>query len=286
MRALFQSPAQKNTPHLNNTQTPATLTTKDLILKTTTATITTTPTTSNKISNSDFNNLIKIKDDDEKYLQEIVVPFEKKTVIFMDMESLDDPHFEDSEEDDNDDSEDDDDQYYGTPPEESNFIDMKSRFKSEPNLSKILQETVKFETPKKFTSKLIKGVSMVNLRLPFSTEKKLVQKSKSVLIKSTKRNYFKENILESPTRELFPSNLDCLENTPNTFRGRNSMSPISKSTQRMPKSMQVNCFLFSYMHVSFYSFIYNFCLVICLKFFNVCLICMSIIAFVRSCKYY
>lgn len=236
MRVLFQSPTQKNSPRLlNKPQTPATQTSKDLQLKT----ITTTPTTSNKISNSDFNNLIKIKDDDEKYLQEIIIPVEKK-VGFIDMESLDDPHFEDSEEDDIDDSQDDDNQYYGTPPEESNFVDMKSRFKSEPNLSKILQETVKFETPKKLASKLIKGVSMVNLRLPFSTEKKLVQKSKSVLIKSsTARNCFKENIPESPCRDFFQSNFDCLENTPIAFRGRNSMSPISKSTQRMPKSMQV-----------------------------------------------
>lgn len=246
MRVLFQSPAaQKNSPRLlNKPQTPSTLTTKDFVLKSTLSTITTTPTTSNKISNSDFNNLIKIKDDDDvKYLQEIIVPVEKKTVVFMDMETLDDPHFEDSDEDDNDDSgEYYDDQYYGTPPEESNFIDTKSRFKSEPNLSKIL-ETVKFETPKKLATKLIKGVSMVNLRLPFSTEKKLVQKSKSVLIKSSmNRNCFKENIPES--REFFHSNFDCLENTPVTFRGRNSMSPISKSTQRMPKSMQVNHFFF------------------------------------------
>lgn len=238
MRVLFQSPAQKNSPRpLNKPQTPATQ------ISTATTTITTTPTTSNKISNSDFNNLIKIKDDDEKRL---IVPVEKKTVVFMDMESLDDQHFEDSEEDNIDDSEDDDDQYYHTPPKETNFVDVKSRFKSEPNLSKILQETVKFETPKKLASKLIKGVSMVNLRLPFSTEKKLVQKSKSVLIKSsTNRNCFKENIPESPSREFFLSNFDCLENTPNTYRGRNSMSPISKSTQRMPKSMQV---IFIFLH--------------------------------------
>lgn len=244
MRVLFQSPAQKNSPRLvNKPQTPATQTSNDLIQKTTT-TITTTPTTSNKISNSDFNNLIKIKDDDEKYLQEIIIPVEKKSVVFLDMESLDDPDFRDSDEDDSED----DDQYYGTPPEleQTNFVDMKSRFKSEPNLSRILQETVKFETPKKLASKLIKGVSMVNLRLPFSTEKKLVQKSKSVLIKSsTNRNCFKENIPESPCRDIFQSNFDCLENTPSTFRGRRgSMSPISKSTQRMPKSMQVIFLIF------------------------------------------
>lgn len=245
MRVLFQSPAQKNSPRLlNKPQTPAPLSSKDVVLKTTASTITTTPTTSNKISNSDFNNLIKIKDDDDKCLHEmVVVPVEKKTVVFMDMESLDDPHFEDSDEDDIDDSEDDDEQYYGTPLGESKFVDMKSRFKSEPNLSRILQETVKFETPKKLASKLIKGVSMVNLRLPFSTEKKLVQKSKSVLIKSsTTRNCFKENIAESPCSQFFQTDFACLENTPITFRGRNSMSPISKSTQRMPKSMQVNVF--------------------------------------------
>lgn len=246
MRVLFQSPAQKNSPRLVELpQTPATQTSNDLLLKTT-STITTTPTSSN--------NLIKIKDDDEKYLQELVVPIEKKTVVFLDMESLDDPHFRDSDEDDSED----DDQYYGTPPEEeSNFVDMKSRFKSEPNLSKILQETVKFETPKKLASKLIKGVSMVNLRLPFSTEKKLVQKSKSVLIKSsTNRNCFKENIPDSPCREFFQSNFDCLENTPNTFRGRNSMSPISKSTQRMPKSMQV---IFFYCNFCVSCFVDCFC---------------------------
>lgn len=244
MRVLFQSPAQKDSPRLlNKPQTPATLTAKDSLIKTTTSTITTTPTT-NKISNSDFNNLIKIKDDDDKMVQ----PVEKKTVVFMDMESLDDPHFEDSDEDDIDDSEDDEEQYYGTPLGESKFVDMKSRFKSEPNLSRILQETVKFETPKKLASKLIKGVSMVNLRLPFSTEKKLVQKSKSVLIKSsTTRNCFKENITESPCREFFQTDFGCLENTPIAFRGRNSMSPISKSTQRMPKSMQV-IFIIFFMH--------------------------------------
>lgn len=251
MRVLFQSPAQKNSPRPLNK--PTTQTSTDLLLKTPTTTITTTPTTSNKISNSDFNNLIKIKDDDEK----LIVPVEKKTVVFMDMESLDDPHFEDSDEDDNDDS--DDDQYFGTPPEELNFVDAKSRFKSEPNLSKILQETVKFETPKKLTSKLIKGVSMVNLRLPFSTEKKLVQKSKSVLIKSSvNRNCFKENIPESPSRDFFLENFDCLENTP-IYRGRNSMSPISKSTQRMPKSMQVNFFFHFFFAFFFYVLLTCFC---------------------------
>ena len=42
-------------------------------------------------------------------------------------------------------------------------------------------------------------------------------------------------------------NLDLITSTPSVLLGRRSMSPITKSTQRMPKAMQVSCLkLFNY----------------------------------------
>lgn len=191
---------------------------------------------------------------------------------------------------------------------DSDGLSMKSatRTKSEPNLSRCLidedandtaDETktdcsgmVDEMTPivthksKSITRKLIKGVSMGNLRFPFTPEntKKLLKSATSGRKNQEDGSYLFINEDESDgysmeNREIitpkihvnddasteeeaeeeeeepveqaeysrvykYNSHLDLLTSTPASFLlGRRSMSPITKSTQRMSKAMQVSC---------------------------------------------
>lgn len=142
--------------------------------------------------------------------------------------------------------------------------DNKIRFKSEPNLSKSLNmddELVIDSTPTSlretnnnklktfFTNKIIKGMSMGNLKLPFMHESNLNIQNKnpeiSPSISSTTSNselsandnkidIFKINTTD-PKMEWGFNDLGL-----STPVDRKSMSPITKSTQRMPKAMQVS----------------------------------------------
>lgn len=163
--------------------------------------------------------------------------------------------------------------------------DSRSKFKSEPNLSTIVHEETRKEKKISFLKhKLIKGVSMGNLRLPFGAESRSAKKSSSSassLLKCCFEDSLKDNSAKKPSiasiaspdcrliaatssassifgtqKSLTPeeydqinmmnenhANLDSnwnvgyLTSTP-ALSGRDSMSPITKSTQRMPKSMQ------------------------------------------------
>ncbi|XP_053691330.1 serine-rich adhesin for platelets-like [Sabethes cyaneus] len=177
-----------------------------------------------------------------------------------------------------------------------NLSDSRSKFKSEPNLSTIVYEETR-ERPatgkeRKLSflkNKLIKGVSMGSLRLPFGQEHRSGKKSTSSTsllkccfedhLKNAKRSiegssssmasiassdyrrsrekqsslssllcktpstgseeYDGANIINENHANMDASgwNVGCLTNTP-ALSGRESMSPITKSTQRMPKSMQ------------------------------------------------
>uniref|UniRef100_A0A1A9VC98 Rho-GAP domain-containing protein n=1 Tax=Glossina austeni TaxID=7395 RepID=A0A1A9VC98_GLOAU len=188
----------------------------------------------------------------------------------------------------------------------------KSRFKSEPNLSicdsplpsavptsSNVQEMItpisKLLPGKYITRKLMKGVSMGNLKFPFSTPestKRLVRTVSSTLkgrnedshiyqraegnflgaieagnvplltdmdgddeSLETFENFVDENgrkvdhcqpLMEnkivqqqiSMQQSNICRNVDLVTSTPSLLTGRRSMSPITKSTQRMPKSMQ------------------------------------------------
>ncbi|KAL1378580.1 hypothetical protein pipiens_015500 [Culex pipiens pipiens] len=164
---------------------------------------------------------------------------------------------------------------------ESGLSDSRSKFKSEPNLSTMVHE----QTPKEkkisfLKNKLIKGVSMGNLRLPFGAESRSAKKtcsSASSLLKCCFEDSLKDFAggkkpsiasIASPDcrliaatsssslygvaqksedfnqiNQMMNDNLDTnwnvgyLTSTP-AISGRDSMSPITKSTQRMPKSMQ------------------------------------------------
>ncbi|KAJ6646591.1 Rho GTPase-activating protein 19 [Pseudolycoriella hygida] len=132
----------------------------------------------------------------------------------------------------------------------SNKQDFKSFHKSEPDLSKICSENVVSTTPlwnngRFITRKLMKGVSMVNLKRPLFTDRKLIRKASSV--------HFKRKSLESdscgtPCKNESLIDDEDFEETPNKDNSlswsqesnlrRRSMSPITKSTQRMSKAMQ------------------------------------------------
>ncbi|XP_058822013.1 serine-rich adhesin for platelets isoform X2 [Topomyia yanbarensis] len=177
-----------------------------------------------------------------------------------------------------------------------NLSDSRSKYKSEPNLSTIVNEqrqtrevTGKERKISFLKNKLIKGVSMGSLRLPFGQENRSGKKSSSST--SLLKCCFEDNLksakksmegcsmsgsiasIASPDCRLMAissllgkttgqvgrgneeydlvnmmnennANLDanswnhgCLTSTP-ALSGRESMSPITKSTQRMPKSMQ------------------------------------------------
>uniref|UniRef100_T1GQ44 Rho-GAP domain-containing protein n=1 Tax=Megaselia scalaris TaxID=36166 RepID=T1GQ44_MEGSC len=184
----------------------------------------------------------------------------------------------------------------------SDDLEMKSatRHKSEPNLSRILidedldrtvdelkSDCIDETTPiiahksKSLTRKLMKGVSMGNLRFPFTPEntKRLLKSATSSRRSQEDGSYLFMNEDESDgfgmeNREIiapkikindastedddeeeaeeeeeeeheyhrvynYNSHLDLLTSTPSNFLlGRRSMSPITKSTQRMSKAMQ------------------------------------------------
>lgn len=134
--------------------------------------------------------------------------------------------------------------------------------------------TIITDTPTKktslFKSRLMKGVSLGNLKFPFhssaspeTSPKMKKSKSSSILIDIEKDDEKRKQLMKSVTEsfdseesDLFYSMCDATkEHWPvdvsniNYFLNqtgmhehpavRNSMSPITKSTQRMPKSMQV-----------------------------------------------
>lgn len=136
------------------------------------------------------------------------------------------------------------------------------------------EEVEAAETPLKkpslFKSRLMKGVSLGNLKFPFhssaspKTSPKLKKsKSSSILIDLEKDDEKRKQLMKSVTEsfdseesDLFYSMCDATKehwhvdvSNINYFLNqtgmqehpavRNSMSPITKSTQRMPKSMQV-----------------------------------------------
>ncbi|KAH8252506.1 hypothetical protein KR032_000289, partial [Drosophila birchii] len=186
-------------------------------------------------------------------------------------------------------------------------VQQSSRYKSEPNLSSILPQVHAGEdhdddddgalTPivegastmaassshvgRSITRKLMKGVSMGNLRFPFSTPettKRLVRSVSATLRRRPSGEEAKhaplledvddsdeeeaahqadeedddDTLSENNSNEL-PAlsmgyqqilqssvyrNMDLITSTPALHMGRRSMSPITKSTQRMPKAMQ------------------------------------------------
>uniref|UniRef100_A0A1Q3F2Z0 Putative rho gtpase-activating protein 19 n=1 Tax=Culex tarsalis TaxID=7177 RepID=A0A1Q3F2Z0_CULTA len=162
---------------------------------------------------------------------------------------------------------------------ESGLSDSRSKFKSEPNLSTIVNEQTRKEKKISFLKhKLIKGVSMGNLRLPFGADSRSAKKtssSASSLLKCCFEDSLKDGggkkpsiasiaspdcrLIAATSSSLFGVGQKCAEeydqiNTMNdnldtnwnvgyltstpAISGRDSMSPITKSTQRMPKSMQ------------------------------------------------
>lgn len=180
---------------------------------------------------------------------------------------------------------------YCSPRAAGGLSDSRSKFKSEPNLSTIVYEarhhdhqTNKEKKLSFLKSKLIKGVSMGNLRLPFGQDYRSGKKSSSTSLlkccfednlRSAKKSldgcstgsvasmaspdyrlmgaspllcktktfvneYEQTNMMNenNANLEINAWNVGYLTSTP-ALSGRNSMSPITKSTQRMPKSMQV-----------------------------------------------
>lgn len=121
-----------------------------------------------------------------------------------------------------------------------NKLDFKSLHRSEPDLSKIFSENTVNTTPlwnngRYITSKLMKGVSMVNLKCPLFIDRKLIRKS---LVKEPSETPCKENsLIDDEDFEATPNKEDSWSQESNLRR--RSMSPITKSTQRMSKAMQV-----------------------------------------------
>ena len=182
-----------------------------------------------------------------------------------------------------------DEEEISTPAQSKNISDLKSKYKSEPNLSRIsriegnncdnenIDVDYSKESNKSFASKLIKGVSLGNLRIPFTTfdKSRNVKRAASLLIrKISKTDCFSSDEILNPTTPCknvlqiteddcsddeadassdvgsetdaetsqnlkIYRNIDLITSTPSHFLGRRSMSPITKSTQRMPKAMQV-----------------------------------------------
>ncbi len=129
--------------------------------------------------------------------------------------------------------------------------EFKSFHKSEPDLSKIFTENTVNTTPlwnngRFITSKLMKGVSMVNLKCPSFIDRKILRKSSSIQLK---RKSSTSDLCETPCKEDTLLDDEDFEETPNkenslnwsqeSSNRRRSMSPITKSTQRMSKAMQV-----------------------------------------------
>lgn len=133
--------------------------------------------------------------------------------------------------------------------------------------------------PSLFKSRLLKGVSLGNLKFPFhstaspkTSPKMKKSKSSSILIDiekdDEKRKQLMKSVTESfdseesdlfysmcdATKEHWPvdvSNINYFLNQTGNHEHpavRNSMSPITKSTQRMPKSMQVGICMRNFFH--------------------------------------
>ncbi|XP_037032276.1 uncharacterized protein LOC119071512 [Bradysia coprophila] len=127
--------------------------------------------------------------------------------------------------------------------------DFKSFHKSEPDLSKIYAEnavtTPLWNNGRFITSKLMKGVSMVNLKCPSFIDRKILRKSSSIQFK---RKSSTSDLCVTPCKENSMIDDEDFEETPNKDNSlnwsqeshlrRRSMSPITKSTQRMSKAMQ------------------------------------------------
>lgn len=133
----------------------------------------------------------------------------------------------------------------------TNKQDFKSFHKSEPDLSKIFSENTVSTTPlwsngRFLTRKLMKGVSMVNLKCPLFIDRKILRKSSSIQFK---RKSLTNELCETPCKDDSLIDDEDFEETPNKENilnwsresnlRRRSMSPITKSTQRMSKAMQV-----------------------------------------------
>lgn len=167
---------------------------------------------------------------------------------------LDDEDFCSSDEDDIDDE----------PRAEMNLDEMEH---------KAIIATTSHKKPSLFRSRLMKGVSLGNLKFPFHSPSSSAttatpqtptlkkSKSSSILIDmekdDEKRKFLGAESFDSEESDLFfsmdhtkeswyvdVSNINYFLNQTeahdNNLGMRNSMSPITKSTQRMPKSMQVN----------------------------------------------
>lgn len=167
-------------------------------------------------------------------------------------------------------------------PNSFNMHKFVTCFKSEPNLSKVLKEKNRSSTPimhrgRFIARKLLSGVSMINLRFPFtghSSHEKLADKNIETDFKlhdnidiadaSESRQQMdvfrvnNENNVSSDVLDGYKENLLCINETKGLALtnkkdislikadklsdsiGRDSVSPITKSTHRMPKAMQVN----------------------------------------------
>lgn len=135
--------------------------------------------------------------------------------------------------------------------------DLKARYKSEPNLSRILTEHAQNQSnynDRFMGKKLLKGVSMSNLG-GFQLDAELSELYHTP-VKEIHRHDGDENVIDEDIDDLdfeatpnshasydeYRTN-ECLLNTntpTNQFLGRRSMSPITKSTQRMSKAMQAS----------------------------------------------
>lgn len=131
-----------------------------------------------------------------------------------------------------------------------NKNDFKSRYKSEPDLSRIFSENNQNTTPlwnngRCITKKLMKGVSMVNLKRPLFIDRKVMQKSTSILLKplvneSCGTPCKEVSLIDDEDFEATPNKENSLSWSQGSNIRRRSMSPITKSTQRMSKAMQVS----------------------------------------------
>lgn len=135
--------------------------------------------------------------------------------------------------------------------------ELKGRYKSEPNLSRILTErdqNQSIDDDLFIGKKLLKGVSMVNLGgIQLNAE---ISQLYHTPVKEGHRHDGDENVIDEDIDDLdfeatpnshasydeYRANeLFLNTNTPtNQFLGRRSMSPITKSTQRMSKAMQAS----------------------------------------------
>lgn len=129
--------------------------------------------------------------------------------------------------------------------------DLKLRYKSEPNLSQIIKD----HDQTNIQNSLLKGISMVDVSAPSlaiahtpirpCTRKSVTYAKRYDIAEECTEG--EEEDIDDPDFEATPNSQasyrECLMDTSNImtphFLGRKSMSPITKSTQRMSKAMQV-----------------------------------------------